>query len=192
MPTVRSLFLDGEPLIYLDLIQHLPRAAGPRDFNALHGRVGTGRPFPIGSQQTPIRMPGSGSLQLGINDDFFPDNSGAFSVTVQVNGRPELPAGTWRKLRVWLNDRLAYRRDETAAPPSVPDRFDCNLATGRNRLVVEVAAGAPPLLFSLRRAVDLAALRAGDFFCALVFAAARAAGFLDFFVAMELSLVSFP
>ena len=55
---------------------------------ALIGRVGTGQPFPIGSQQTPIPMPGTGTLQLGINDDFFPDNSGAFEVSVTVNGRP--------------------------------------------------------------------------------------------------------
>jgi hypothetical protein len=40
----------------------------------------------------------------------------------------------------------------------------------------------------LRRAVDLAVtLRAGDFFCADVFAAARATGFLDFLLAMMLS-----
>ena len=54
---------------------------------ALIGRVGTGQPFPIGSETKPIRMPDSGTLQMGINDDFFPDNSGAFMVTVQVNGR---------------------------------------------------------------------------------------------------------
>src|SRR5690348_3587238 len=50
-------------------------------------------------------------------------------------------------------------------------------------------AGALPLLFSLRRAVVLvvvlaAALR-GDFFCAADFAAARAAGFFAFFLAID-------
>jgi hypothetical protein len=54
---------------------------------ALIGRVGTGQPFSIGSQQTPIQMQSGGTLQLGINDDFFGDNTGAFAVTVQVNGR---------------------------------------------------------------------------------------------------------
>jgi hypothetical protein len=54
---------------------------------ALIGRIGGGQPFPIGSQQTPIQMQSNGSLQLGINDDKFEDNSGAFSVTILVNGR---------------------------------------------------------------------------------------------------------
>ena len=43
--------------------------------------------FPIGSQQSPIAMPADGMLYLGINDDFFGDNTGAFTVTVTVNGR---------------------------------------------------------------------------------------------------------
>jgi hypothetical protein len=54
---------------------------------ALIGRVGTGAPFSIGTQQTPIQMQSGGTLQLGINDDFFGDNTGRFSVTIQVNGR---------------------------------------------------------------------------------------------------------
>jgi len=54
---------------------------------ALIGRVGTGQPFAIGSQQAPIQMQSGGTLQLGINDDFFGDNTGTFSVTIQVNGR---------------------------------------------------------------------------------------------------------
>ena len=54
---------------------------------ALIGRVGTGAPFSIGSEQAPIQMQSGGSLLLGINDDFFGDNTGAFSVTIQVNGR---------------------------------------------------------------------------------------------------------
>src|ERR1700750_3273581 len=45
-------------------------------------------------------------------------------------------------------------------------------------------AGALPLLFSLRRAVDSAAALRGDFFCVVDFAAARAAGFLAFFLAI--------
>ena len=56
--------------------------------------------------------------------------------------------------------------------------------------------GAPalPLLFSFRRAVGLvaAALRAGDFFCADDFAAARAEGFLDFFVGFFFAIGALP
>lgn len=61
----------------------MPSAAA----GALIGRVGTGAPFLIGSQQAPIQMQSSGTLQLGVNDDFFGDNAGTFSVAIQVNGR---------------------------------------------------------------------------------------------------------
>jgi len=54
---------------------------------ALIGRINNGQPFSIGSQQTPIQMQSAGTLQIGINDDFYGDNSGAFNVTIQVNGR---------------------------------------------------------------------------------------------------------
>jgi len=38
----------------------------------LIGRVGyTGKPFPIGNTRTPIAMPASGKLFLGINDFIF-------------------------------------------------------------------------------------------------------------------------
>jgi hypothetical protein len=43
---------------------------------------GNGRPFAIGSNQDPIRMPGSGRLMLGVNDTVFTDNSGVFEVIV--------------------------------------------------------------------------------------------------------------
>ncbi len=48
----------------------------------LIGRVGTGAPFPIGSNNQRIRMPANGRLYLGVNDDGFGDNTGAFNVTV--------------------------------------------------------------------------------------------------------------
>jgi hypothetical protein len=32
-------------------------------------------------------MPAGGALHLGVNDDFYGDNTGAFLVTVLVNGR---------------------------------------------------------------------------------------------------------
>jgi hypothetical protein len=51
----------------------------------LIGRVGySGRPFAIGSSATPLRMPKSGRLFLGINDFVFSDNRGAFTVTIRA------------------------------------------------------------------------------------------------------------
>jgi hypothetical protein len=49
---------------------------------ALIGRVGTGRPFAIGSNAQPITMPANGRLYLGVNDAGPGDNSGAFVVTI--------------------------------------------------------------------------------------------------------------
>ena len=49
----------------------------------LIGRVGfTGKPFAIGSIRTPVTMPQSGKLFLGINDFIFKDNSGSFIVMI--------------------------------------------------------------------------------------------------------------
>lgn len=63
-----------------------PRAALPRTpAGALIGRVGS-TPFAIGSLSTVV-APASGQLFLGVNDDGFSDNQGAFQVTVTVNGR---------------------------------------------------------------------------------------------------------
>ncbi|HVH26530.1 MAG TPA: hypothetical protein VM818_07225 [Vicinamibacterales bacterium] len=47
---------------------------------ALVGRVGNGEPFII-SNRTAVRMPASGMLFLGINDDVVADNTGDFMVT---------------------------------------------------------------------------------------------------------------
>ena len=49
---------------------------------ALIGRIGDDAPFFIGNDQGPIRVRSSGPLYLGINDDVFEDNSGAFKVIV--------------------------------------------------------------------------------------------------------------
>jgi hypothetical protein len=48
----------------------------------LIGRVGTGAPFPIGSNNQLIAMPANGRLYLGINDSSTGDNSGKFTVTI--------------------------------------------------------------------------------------------------------------
>jgi hypothetical protein len=49
----------------------------------LIGRVGTGAPFPIGSNNEPIAMPDDGRLLIGVNDSHLEDNQGAFDVTVR-------------------------------------------------------------------------------------------------------------
>ena len=64
-----------------------PRNAGrplpDRPAAALIGRIGeNGDPFFIGDEQSALRMRGSGRLYLGINDDFFGDNTGNLRVVV--------------------------------------------------------------------------------------------------------------
>jgi len=49
---------------------------------ALIGRVGDDAPFFIGSDAEGVRVRGSGTLFLGINDETLDDNSGSFRVTV--------------------------------------------------------------------------------------------------------------
>jgi hypothetical protein len=51
---------------------------------ALIGKVGIdGTPFLVGAGNRPVAMPASGRLWLGVNDDNFSDNSGAFRVTIR-------------------------------------------------------------------------------------------------------------
>ena len=50
---------------------------------ALIGKVGNSAPFAIGMQTQPLGMPASGRLYLGVNDNDFKDNSGAFTVVVR-------------------------------------------------------------------------------------------------------------
>jgi hypothetical protein len=54
----------------------------PAEAGMLLAKVGNGAAFGIGSNSRPIAMPASGRLYIGINDDFFGDNSGAFTVVV--------------------------------------------------------------------------------------------------------------
>lgn len=49
----------------------------------LIARVGNGAAFPIGSNSQAITMPANGRLYVGVNDDQFGDNSGAFAVTIR-------------------------------------------------------------------------------------------------------------
>jgi len=50
---------------------------------ALVGRIGDGQPFEVGRSSQFI-APRSGRLLLGVNDNFFPDNGGSWSVRVVV------------------------------------------------------------------------------------------------------------
>jgi hypothetical protein len=50
---------------------------------ALIGRIGNDAPFFIGADTGPIRVRGSGTLYLGINDDYLNDNRGSFRVIVR-------------------------------------------------------------------------------------------------------------
>jgi hypothetical protein len=49
---------------------------------ALIARIGTGQPFALGNLQT-SRMPASGQLFLGVNDDGLDDNKGEFRVEIK-------------------------------------------------------------------------------------------------------------
>jgi hypothetical protein len=48
---------------------------------ALIGKIGNSAPFAIG-MQSPLTMPASGRLMIGVNDNELADNSGSFSVVV--------------------------------------------------------------------------------------------------------------
>jgi hypothetical protein len=49
---------------------------------ALIGRVNSGKPFSIGDTTQAFQMPASGTLFLGVNDDYVQDNSGNYVVKV--------------------------------------------------------------------------------------------------------------
>lgn len=51
---------------------------------ALIGRVGNSAPFAIGDQTAYLPMPADGQLFLCVNDDEVGDNTGAFTVTINV------------------------------------------------------------------------------------------------------------
>jgi Ca2+-binding EF-hand superfamily protein len=51
---------------------------------SLVARIGDGAPVFIGDNRT-LRAPRAGRLYLGVNDDYFDDNTGQYNVTVDVN-----------------------------------------------------------------------------------------------------------
>jgi hypothetical protein len=50
---------------------------------SLIGRIGNSAPFVVGDNRT-MRAPRAGRLYLGINDDYFDDNTGQYRVTVDI------------------------------------------------------------------------------------------------------------
>jgi len=76
--------INGNPAATVPTSRY-PVANAPA--GSLIARVGNGAPFHIGGNTQPIVMPAKGSLMLGVNDDHFGDNSGAFSVSVARLGR---------------------------------------------------------------------------------------------------------
>jgi hypothetical protein len=61
--------------------------AGKLGVGGLIGKIGyNGKPFPVGNTRTPIVMPKSGKLFLGINDFIFGDNAGSFAVRIARQG----------------------------------------------------------------------------------------------------------
>jgi serine/threonine protein kinase len=62
----------------------VPFVAGDLPCHSLLGRIGSsGRIFEIGAERQ-FRAAGSGRLYLGINDNFFPDNTGSWTAEVTV------------------------------------------------------------------------------------------------------------
>jgi len=61
-----------------------PEARMPKSLaGSLMGRIGEAAPFGIGDQTTPLAMPASGRLYLGVNDGYLNDNSGQFAVVIR-------------------------------------------------------------------------------------------------------------
>jgi hypothetical protein len=55
---------------------------GTSPVGTLIARIGNGAPFAIGTNTQPMTMLGAGQLFLGVNDDYFADNSGTYAVIV--------------------------------------------------------------------------------------------------------------
>ena len=68
---------DGDPTTRRPRVPVLVMGVG-----GLIGRVGNSAPFPIGNNKNPITMPATGRLMLGVNDDDYGDNTGAYRVTI--------------------------------------------------------------------------------------------------------------
>jgi CHAT domain len=70
---------DGVPGRTQDAMAVVPQA----NYAALIGKVGNGAPFLVGRQAT-YRADATGQLQLGVNDQYFPDNTERFTARVAV------------------------------------------------------------------------------------------------------------
>lgn len=54
----------------------------------LIARIGNGAPFAVGARRT-VRVPATGRLYLGVNDDYLGDNNGQFNVMVTIEPRTQ-------------------------------------------------------------------------------------------------------
>lgn len=154
---------------------------------ALIGRVGRSRPFGIGDQRQPLRMPASGELNLGINDDAFGDNRGAFEVVVQggstapstAPGSPATRGVSVQANRHWtrtgtlvqLGDMITFRatgqirlgsgREDVARPAGSAegryDRYAPLPGTLAGALIGRVGDGAPFGIGDQRQALRMPA-----------------------------------
>jgi hypothetical protein len=82
--TTTSSGVGGSPAATSSAVRY-PVSKSPA--GALIGRIGNGAPFLIGANSQPITMRTTGQLFLGLNDDYFEDNSGTYSVTLTRLGR---------------------------------------------------------------------------------------------------------
>ena len=65
------------------IVSHLGQMLLGLTDTVMIGRVGTGdAPFLIGDDSGGLRVRGSGTLFLGVNDDYLADNTGSFRVVV--------------------------------------------------------------------------------------------------------------
>ena len=86
---------------------------------SLVGKIGTsGVPFEIGADLTFIAG-SSGELYLSVNDNYFPDNSGSWSATLEVKGGPIIILPGTRK---WFGTTSAV----SGITPSTSVGFDSN------------------------------------------------------------------
>lgn len=71
---------DGNPHILCDYPSCVDQG---QPAGKLYGKIGNYPPFPIGSNTT-FNVDNGGRLQMKVNDHFFDDNNGKFTVTVEL------------------------------------------------------------------------------------------------------------
>jgi hypothetical protein len=135
---------------------------------SLIGKVGAGTPFAVGAG-TSFRVSTAGELSLGVNDNYVPDNSGTFAVTVSVSSllTPATHSSNTTPIGVivgaavavlflvfalwWALARRRRRRpeptDRTAMAASVSSAVDPPF-TDLSAPIPPVVTAGPPLVFA--------------------------------------------